>query len=290
MTGRIIRGVGGFYYVVSGDRVFVTKAAGILRNRKMKPLVGDLVSFETLEDGTGRITELLPRKSELIRPAVANADRLVLVFSAVNPSPNFTELNRYLISVEDLELPVFLVVTKSNLVKDAGRERILSAFRHTGYPIFFISSVTGEGIEEVGKALEHSVNVFSGPSGVGKSSFLNALVGHEAMEVGELSEKIGRGKNTTRHAELFTLPNETFLLDTPGFTSVDIDFVKPENLALMFHEMIPYTAKCRYPSCRHHKEPDCAVKAAVEAGMISEERYQSYLTMLTHLSSLRRYS
>ena len=291
MRGRIIRGIAGFYYVYSGGETYECKAAGIFRNRKVKPLVGDLVAFDLVseKERTGQIRSIEERKNTLIRPAVSNVDQLFLLFSAVSPAPNYVELNRYLVTVGELELPVVLVVTKCDLADPETRSSVRKAFLHAPYDMYFVSSLTGEGAEELREALSCRTTVFSGPSGVGKSSLLNLLVGGEVMAVGDLSKKIERGRNTTRHAELFSIGKDSFVLDTPGFTAVDIDRLKPENLALSFGEMIPHLTKCRYPSCAHLKEPDCAVKQAVEAGEISRIRYESYAEMMRYLTQIRRY-
>ena len=290
--GRIVKGIAGFYYVHDGVNLFECKAKGILRNQKEKPLVGDLVTFDTvsLTDKTGNITGILPRKSEFIRPAVANIDEILLVFSGSVPSPNFEMLNRYLASVSDYEVPVRLVVTKADLCDKNVFSEISENFKNIGSPIHFVSSKTGEGMEELSEALTGKISVLAGPSGVGKSSLINGLFGRDLMEVGELSRKIERGKNTTRHAELFFLRENTYILDTPGFTSVDFDSVSPENLGLCFPEFLPHLVHCKFSSCTHMREPGCAVRNAVESGAIAAIRYKSYVNMYTHLNSLRRYS
>lgn len=291
MRGRIVKGVGGFYYVKTPEGILECKAKGAFRQEGLTPLVGDSVEAEPdpLRDEAGLIAKILPRKNELVRPRSANADQIFLVFSSADPRPSFDVLNRYLAVSNENGVPVSLIVTKTDLAKEASLAEIRDAFFAAPYPMFFCSSLTGEGLPEIRDALRGKLTVFAGPSGVGKSSLLNALLGREVMEVGALSRKISRGKNTTRHAELFLLDDESFLLDTPGFTSVDYDFLEKENLPLNFPEFIPYLTKCRFSSCTHRKEDGCEVRKAAETGKISPVRYRSYVDMLNYLYTLRRY-
>lgn len=290
-NGRIIKGVAGFYEVHDGTRIFTCKARGLLRNQHEKPLVGDEVAFAVTDErkGVGNILKILPRKNALIRPAVANVDEMLLVFSSVVPAPNYEMLNRYLVSIHDTGLPVRFIVTKTDLSNEDHNAFIRAQFLNLPCPMHFVSSVTGEGILELKSALRKKTVTLAGPSGVGKSALVNALLSEERMETGTLSQKIDRGKNTTRHAELLYIGEDAYILDTPGFTSVDFDFVKAENLALCFDEFLPHLVNCRFRSCMHLKEPDCAVKTAVEQKLISDSRYDSYVHMAEHLIRLRRY-
>ncbi|MBO4411391.1 MAG: ribosome small subunit-dependent GTPase A [Lachnospiraceae bacterium] len=292
MEGRILKGVGGFYCVDTGEALYECRAKGGFRKEGISPLVGDRVEIvpEPGSQDVGTIVSIRPRSNELIRPRSANADQIFLVFSAAVPRPSFELLNRYLVVMAETGVPVVLIVTKADLMESEAEEEIRKAFRGTAYPIRFCSSKTGAGIEEVRETLYRKMTVFAGPSGVGKSSLVNALIGHAAMEVGALSKKIERGKNTTRHTELFAFGESTYILDTPGFSSIDYDFVEKDNLALNFEEFIPYLTKCRYSNCTHRKEEDCAVRAAVSEGKLSEVRYRCYVDMMDHLLSLRRYS
>ena len=254
MNGLIVKGIGGFYYVMTPEgTVYECRAAGLFRKDGETPLPGDRVEMNVIseEQKTGSVAAILPRKNRLVRPKVANVDQIFLVFSALRPSPNFIELNRYLVSVGDDETDVALVVTKTDLAEEKEREAIREAFHNALYPIYMTSSVTGEGLSELKEALKDSVTVFSGPSGVGKSSLLNAIAGKKHMEVGGLSKKIERGKNTTRHTEIFFAENNAVIFDTPGFTSVDVGRIKLENLILYYPEMVDLSTKCRYPSCSH---------------------------------------
>lgn len=289
--GRIIKGIAGFYYVHDGENVYECKAKGIFRNKKEKPMVGDFVRFEPVDEvqKTGNITDILPRASQLIRPEAANVDQMLVVFSASVPSPNYEMINRYLVSIHDLELPVHLLITKIDLAEKPALKEIEDQFLNVPVALHFVSSKTGEGMEELKDVLKGKVSCLSGPSGVGKSSLLNGLLGESRMEVGELSRKIERGKNTTRHTELFYVGENTYVMDTPGFTSVDFDSVNPVNLPLMFDEFIPYLVHCRFSDCTHRKEKDCAVCAALSDGKISRTRYDSYVNMYDYLINLRRY-
>ena len=291
MEGRIIKGIGGFYYVKTPDGVCECKARGAFRNEGVTPLVGDFAEVEKDPDRpfTGQIVKIKERKNEILRPKAANADAVFLLFSSVSPKPSFEVLNRYLAVSEERGIPVSLVVTKTDLASEESISEILSAFSGAPYPMHFCSSFTGEGIPELKEALAGKLTVFAGPSGVGKSSLINALLEKKVMEVGALSKKIERGKNTTRHAELFPLGEDSFLLDTPGFTSVDYDFLVRENLALDFPEFIPFLTKCRFSSCTHRTEEGCEVRKAAENGAVSLIRYRSYVEMLNHLYTLRRY-
>ncbi len=294
MTGRITKGIAGFYYVHDGRHLYECKAKGIFRKNHEKPLVGDHVQFSVIseEEKTGHIEEILPRKNNLIRPEIANVDQIFLQFSAASPAPNYDMLNRYLVMVHDREIPVHLVINKSELVGEEERQKTEKAFAGTCYPIHFISVKENAGIDEIRAIMAGKVTALAGPSGVGKSSLMNLLLGDRVMETGDLSRKIERGKNTTRHSELFFLQEDTFLFDTPGFSSVEVDFIEKEDLQYTFDEFLPFIPECRYlTSCKHMKERecDCAVKRAVKDGRIARERYDSYVLMFEHLADIRRY-
>ncbi len=291
MTGQIIKGVGGLYAVKDGTKIYQCRARGIFRKTNEKPLVGDHVDYEITseEDSEGSITAIHERKNRLIRPEAANVDLILVVFSVKDPDPNYDMLNRYLCMMKDAEIPTMLTVTKTDLADEAKKKEIRDIFINTEIPLVFLSSKSGEGIEELRGFIKGKTVIMAGPSGVGKSSLLNLLTGQEIMATGELSRKIRRGKNTTRHTEIFSLDDDTLILDSPGFTSVDISFIEPENLVLYFPEFMPYIGGCNFSSCRHLKEPGCRIKQAVEEGDISRTRYQSYCTFLTELINQRRY-
>ncbi len=294
MTGRIIRGVGGFYFVHDGTALYQCRAKGIFRKNHEKPLVGDRVEFSTVFDSeienAGSIDRILPRENRLIRPELANVGQIFLLFSGKSPAPNFDMLNRYLCLVHDTEIPVSLVVNKCDLCTEEELEEVRKAFCGSGYPMHMISVKDGTGISGLREMMRGKLSCLAGPSGVGKSSLMNLLLGSKRMETGGLSRKIDRGKNTTRHSEVFYLGDESYLSDTPGFTSVEIGFIEKEDLDLYFNEFKPYLGSCRYlRSCAHIHEKECAVKAAVKDGGISKIRYDSYVRIYENLAQVRRY-
>ena len=293
MRGKIIKGIAGFYYVHDGhSRIYECKAKGIFRNRKVKPLVGDNVEFDILdaEMSVGNITDILPRESELIRPAVANIDQCLIVFAFRDPEPNFHLLDRFLITMERNQIPVTLAFNKQDLVDpETAMKQMKSYFVGTDYPILGISTYSGEGIDRVREQLLGKTTVLAGPSGVGKSSLINYLLPDAAMETGEISEKIKRGRHTTRHSELFWLEEETFIFDTPGFSTIYLDEVETEDLRFYFPEINRFEGQCRFLGCIHDREPGCQVKQAVSEGRISSERYEHYLSYIQECKSRRKY-
>jgi len=293
MRGKIIKGIAGFYYVHDGhSRIYECKAKGIFRNRKIKPLVGDDVEFDILDDemSVGNINDILPRKSELIRPAVANIDQCLIVFAYRDPEPNFHLLDRFLITMEQTQIPVTLVFNKQDLIDPAiAMKQMKAYFMGTEYPILGISTYTGDGIDQVREQLRGKTTVLAGPSGVGKSSLINYLLPEAAMETGEISEKIKRGRHTTRHSELFWLQEDTFIFDTPGFSTIYLDKVEAEELRFYFPEINRFEGQCRFLGCIHDREPGCRVKQAVSVGAISSERYEHYLSYIQECKSRRKY-
>ena len=293
MRGKIIKGIAGFYYVHDGhSRIYECKAKGIFRNRKVKPLVGDNVEFDILdaEMSVGNITDILPRESELIRPAEANIDQCLIVFAFRDPEPNFHLLDRFLITMERNQIPVTLAFNKQDLVDpETAMKQMKSYFVGTDYPILGISTYSGEGIDRVREQLLGKTTVLAGPSGVGKSSLINYLLPDAAMETGEISEKIKRGRHTTRHSELFWLEEETFIFDTPGFSTIYLDEVETEDLRFYFPEINRFEGQCRFLGCIHDREPGCQVKQAVSEGRISSERYEHYLSYIQECKSRRKY-
>ena len=292
MQGKIIKGIAGFYYVnVVEFGVYECKAKGIFRKEKQKPLVGDNVEIEVLDEETmtGNITALLPRKNELIRPAVANVDQALVVFAVTRPSPHFNLLDRFLVMMERQDIPVVLCFNKEDIAEDEQVEKLRSVYEGCGYPCVFTSALEERNIEKIKELLKGKTTVIAGPSGVGKSSLINILNPDAKMETGDISSKIERGKHTTRHSELFTIAQDSYIMDTPGFSSLYVNDFEKEELKYYFPEFDPYEGKCRFLGCDHVHEPDCAVKAAVEAGEIHEIRYKDYLEMYEELKSKRRY-
>ena len=291
MIGKIIKGIGGFYYVAAEDgKLYECKARGVFRKEGMRPLVGDDCRIEILDAGknTGNVEEVLPRRNALTRPAVANTDQAIVIFAVSSPEPSFGLIDRYLVGMSYVDMPVILVLNKV----DQNRERaetLCEIYKKAGYPVLLTSAKTGEGVELLRDILEGKTSVLSGPSGVGKSSLMNRLFPEFGAKTGEISEKIGRGRHTTRHSELSLVGTDTYLCDTPGFSSVELpERVDEESLPLCFPEFEPYLGKCRFVSCRHLAEPDCAVKEAVEHGEIGRSRYASYQAFQELLKNRRK--
>lgn len=299
VKGKIFKGIGGFYYVHTREGDYECRAKGIFRNRKEKPLVGDLVELTPVEDSekerTGNVVRILPRKNELIRPEVSNVDQAVVIFSLRNPAPSLSVLDRFLINMERREIPTIIFFNKSDLCESEEDSRYAAHLREiyerAGYPVLVLNTREERFREEVLRVLRGKTTVLSGPSGVGKSSITNWIHPGAQMETGELSRRIARGKNTTRHTEFFYLDDETYVLDTPGFTSLFVTEVASERLMYYYPEFEPYRTKCRYHTCVHIGESRavCAVKRAVEEGGISEERYRSYRQLYLELRDTERY-
>lgn len=286
MQGTIIKGIAGFYYVKTADgRLIECKARGKFRFDELTPMVGDLVEI-SITEGKGVIDDLLPRKSKLTRPAVANITQALIVFAYKDPDINLELLNRFLVLCEYNDLKVTVCLNKSDLDKGQN-DRIIDMVRSAGYDLISLNADKGVGIEMVKEKLKDNITVLCGPSGVGKSTILNAIAGRDLMETGDVSQKLGRGKHTTRHSELIEVA-EGFVVDTPGFSSLDIDFIKREELQYSFPEFGDFIGNCRFKGCIHHKEPDCAVKEAVEQGKINPFRYEFYIKMLEEISNTRR--
>ncbi len=291
MQGKIIKGVGGFYTVHDGiETSLVCRARGAFRSRGEKPLVGDDVEFSRIEEeeGTGRIDRLLPRRNELIRPAVANMDQALILVSAGKPAFHPLLLDNFLLWMGIQGVPTLIGIGKCDQDRTEA-ERIASLYEATGFPVHIFSALSGEGLPELRGALIGKTTVLSGASGVGKSTLLNALIPEAGMETGELSERLGRGKHTTRHSEIFFLEKDSFVLDTPGFTSLDTPEMEAETVAAYYPEFAEAAKTCRFPDCMHGKEPDCGVKAAVRAGKIARSRYASYLRNLQDIRDRRPY-
>ena len=292
MTGKIIKGIAGFYYVHDGyDRVYECKAKGIFRNRKIKPLVGDNVEFEILDEreGTGNIVSILKRKNSLIRPAVSNVDQALVVFAITEPMPNLNLLDRFLVMMERQRIPAVICFNKIDLSSEEERERLRSIYGPAGYEIHFISTYEKAGIDEIHALIQEKTTVLAGPSGVGKSSLTNFIQPKAQMETGVVSEKIKRGKHTTRHSELFFVEENTYMMDTPGFSSMYIEDLKPEELKECFPEFAPEEDRCKFLGCVHVGEKVCGVKEAVKVGKISQSRYDNYLLLYQELKDRRRY-
>ena len=295
MQGRIIKGIAGFYYVydVVESAVYECKAKGIFRKEKIKPLVGDMVEYEVLDtqERTGNISEILPRKSELIRPAVANIDQALVVFAVTKPKPHFNLLDRFLVMMERQEIPVVICFNKKDIAEVPEIEELKEVYAACGYQVIFTSARMGENIEEVREVLKGKLTAVAGPSGVGKSSIINCLQENVNMETGSISQKIERGKHTTRHSELIPVDEDSYIMDTPGFSSLYTNDFEKEELKDYFPEFREYLGTCRFQGCNHVSEPGCAVKEALEEGRIHPIRYEDYLEMYRELEQKekRRY-
>ena len=291
MQGRIIKGIAGFYYVSAESALYECKAKGIFRKEKMKPLVGDFVEIEILDEEKklGNIVDILPRKNSLIRPAVANIDQALVIFAAKEPNPNLSLLDRFLVTMERQEIPVLICINKEDLALPEEIEEIKTIYQSCDYPVIFTSASREKGIEELRTVLNGKTTAVAGPSGVGKSSLTNLLAPGIDMETGEISKKLGRGRHTTRHSQLIELWQETYLMDTPGITSFYVENMEKEELRYYFPEFQDYEGSCRFQGCTHTHEPGCMVKEALEHGKISQKRYENYLEMYKELEEKRRY-
>ena len=292
MTGKIIKGIGGFYYVVCENGItYECKAKGVFRNRKIKPLVGDNVEIEILDEekNLGNIEDILPRFNWLNRPAVANVDQTVIIFAVSAPAPNFNLLDRFLINMEQHEVPTVICFNKVDLEGFRQSEDICRSYTKSGYEVLFISAESGYGIDVLEAVIKGKTTVFAGPSGVGKSSTLNSLFPDANVQTGGLSEKIQREKHTTRHSELMFVDDDTYIMDTPGFSSLYTEGIEAEDLKLYFPEIAAYTGTCKFNMCNHISEPGCLVKKAVSDGRISKMRYDDYVMIYNELKEKRKW-
>ena len=291
MQGKIIRGIGGFYYINACNSIYECKAKGSFRKEGIKPLVGDDCIIDILDEKNylANITSILPRHSELIRPAVANVDQAMIIFAVSRPEPNFNLLDRFIIQISQKDLPCIIVINKMDLADDDQRREIEEAYVACGCRVVFTSVSNREGVEEIRKLIKGKTTTVAGPSGVGKSSMINLLQSAVKMQTGVLSDKIDRGKHTTRHSELIPIDEDTYILDTPGFSSLNLFDVSTDSLKDYYYEFEEYAAECRFLDCKHISEPDCGVKKAVESGEVSRLRYENYLTLYRECKEKRKY-
>jgi len=291
-----VKGIAGFYYVHTGDFgenacIYECKAKGVFRKDHKKPLVGDDVELDILdqEKMLGNIREILPRRSELIRPAVANVDQALVIFSIVKPQPNFNLLDRFLIMMGQQNIPCIICFNKQDIDQDGQGAQYEEIYRSCGYKTLSVSAKRKQGIDEVLALLAGKTTTVAGPSGVGKSSLVNCLQSGTVMETGSISEKIERGKHTTRHSELIAIQENTYILDTPGFSSLGLFDLEKEDLAAYYPEFAEHEKYCKFGGCSHITEPVCGIKEAVEDGEISRMRYENYCFLYEELKGKRKY-
>ncbi|XZI55769.1 ribosome small subunit-dependent GTPase A [Clostridium perfringens] len=285
MEGIIIKGIGGFYYIKTDEGIIECKARGKFRYNSLKPMVGDRVTIK-VENGKGVIEDIHERSSELIRPTVANVTQAFVVFAIKNPDINLDLLNRFLTLCEYNDIHAVVCLNKEDLCTEEEKENLKELINDIGYEVLFINAKEGKGFDDLKERLEHNITVLCGPSGAGKSTLLNSFIDREHMETGSVSEKIGRGKHTTRHSELIDVDNG-YLVDTPGFTTLDVTFIDRDSLKYCFPEFNDYNNLCKFNGCNHYKEPKCAVKEAVEEGKINKLRYDFYIKTLEEIINRR---
>lgn len=284
--GRIVRSLSGFYDVQTPSGIITCRGRGILRKGNQSPLTGDLVEI-TVEQGRGMVEKILPRKNRFIRPAVANMDALVVFAANVNPVTEPYLIDRVAAIAGDQDVEVYLCLNKCDLDPAIDLERI---YKNAGFSVIQASAQTGQGVEELRKLIDGKFTAFTGNTGVGKSSMLNALCPELSLPTGEVSEKLGRGRHTTRHVELYCLGENTYVADTPGFSSFDtdqMDVILKENLQYAFREFGAYMGGCQFHDCTHRQEPGCGIRQAMEEGKIEKSRYESYLRLYKKASQVK---
>ena len=289
MEGLIIKGIGGAYSVKCEGKIYCCKARGVFRKEGISPLAGDIVSIEVEKDDEGVINEIKKRKNSLIRPPVANIDKLFIITSIKDPVPNRLIIDKTLAAafVKDIE-PV-LVISKADM---AETDDLCSLYKKAGIKTYTVSSVNNEGVEAIRDELKSGISVFTGNSGVGKSSLLNALFGDLNLSTGEISKKLGRGKHTTRHVELYEIGENAYVADTPGFSTMDMqryELDDKDQIIFGFPDLEKYSLNCKFTSCSHTGEKGCAVSKAVEDGFISRERHESYITMYNEVKDIKQW-
>lgn len=292
MQGKIVKGISGFYYVhVVGTGIYECKAKGAFRNKKIKPLVGDNVEIAIVDEEKkkGNVEAILPRKNELIRPAVSNIDMALVIFAAAKPDPNFNLLDRFLCMMEYQKVPVTICFNKCDLVSEEQKKELEAIYKPAGYDIIFTSAKAEIHLEELKALLKGKTTTVAGPSGVGKSSLINQLQDSIYMETGSISEKIERGKHTTRHSEIIPLGDDAYIMDTPGFSSMDVPGFEKEDLWTCYPEFLPYEPYCKFQGCSHINEPNCGVKDALAEGEISPIRYENYKLLYEEMKQIRKY-
>jgi ribosome small subunit-dependent GTPase A len=292
MTGKIIKGIAGFYYVhVIESGVYECKAKGIFRKKKIKPLVGDNVTIQVVDEleKKGNIEEIHPRKTQLIRPAVANIEQAVIIFAIKKPEPHFNLLDRFLIMMEMQNIKTIICFNKTDLSSEKEQKELEQIYKFSGYKLIFTNTHTDNGLDEFYKSIQGKITVVAGPSGVGKSSIINLLQSEAQMETGEISSKIERGKHTTRHSQLISVDETTYIMDTPGFSSLLVMELEKEEVKEYFPEFRKYEDKCKFQGCVHINEPSCGVKSALVNGLINKSRYENYKIIFEEIKNKKKY-
>ena len=292
MQGKIVKGISGSYYVfVAGTGIYECKAKGVFRNKKIKPLVGDNVEIAILDEEKkiGNVEQILPRKNELIRPAVSNIDMALVIFAVAKPEPSFNLLDRFLCMMEYQHVPVTICFNKCDLIDQEKKKELEDIYRPAGYEVIFTSAKQEENIDTLKALLQGKTTAVAGPSGVGKSSLINRLQDNVFMETGAISQKIERGKHTTRHSEIIPIGEDSYIMDTPGFSSMDVPGFEKEDLWTCYPEFVPFEPNCRFVGCSHIKEPNCGIKDALEEGKISKVRYDNYVLLYEEIKQIRKY-
>ena len=291
LKGRIIKGIAGFYYVDTAEGLFECKAKGLFRKEGKKPLVGDICDIEIIDkkNATGNLVTIQPRRSELNRPPVANVDQALVMFALREPSPNMGLLDRILVNMEYLSMPVSLCFNKTDLDDDHEVNRLRDTYEKAGYRVMVTSVEKGQGIEEIKESLKHKLTAVAGPSGVGKSSLINSLQSEVLMDTDALMKKMDSGKQTTRHSQLITVLDDTYIMDTPGFGSMYLPKINPEELDDLFPEFREYRDQCQFVGCAHIHEPNCMIKQLRDEGQISQSRYENYAAFYAELKNMRKY-
>lgn len=292
MRGKIIKGISGFYYVhVVESGIYECKAKGIFRNRNMKPMVGDNVEIEVLSKSEllGNIEDILPRTNSIIRPAVANVDQALIIFAFKDPEPNYQLLDRFLVQMKRQNIPVLICFNKSDLGTEEQQSEIRKIYEKSMAQLFFVSAKSEEGLDLLFSALSGKTTTVAGPSGVGKSSLINRMQKDIQMETGVLSEKIKRGKHTTRHSQLISLDQDSYILDTPGFSTLEIENMEAEELKQYYPDFESFEPYCKFGGCNHIGERDCGVKDAVALGELNQRRYDNYSYLFEELKQIKKY-
>lgn len=278
------------YFVAAEDKEYKCKARGVFRDKNIKPLVGDKVKIQVLDDDNAYIEEVFDRKNFLIRPSISNIDQILLVSSLASPKLNYTILDKYLLMLEHFSIDVKIIINKIELASQEEIDKFKDIYEKTPYDFYFTSASDGQGIKEVEELLKNKISAFAGPSGVGKSSLLNLFSEDFNAETGNISKKTLRGKHTTRHVELFQLDSNSFIFDTPGFTAIDLSFIEDyKEVKEYFRDFDEFKNSCKFSDCSHINEPSCAVKKAVEDNLISRNRYENYIYISKEIQDKRRY-